>query len=128
MLFVPTFSPVVLEKGNWQTLYVGAGNILKYPSQTEDFTLNSFRGYFQLMAGDEPASDPLAPTLAIVSNMDDHHAATALPSLVPPESEGWGSERPSSVFYDLQGRRVANGQQPTAKGLYIVNGRKVVVK
>ena len=128
VLFVPTFSPVVLEKGNWQTLYVGAGNILKYPSQTKDFTLNSFRGYFQLMAGDEPASDTLAPTLAIVSNMDDHHAATALPSLVPPESEGWGSERPSSVFYDLQGRRIANGQQPTAKGLYIVNGRKVVVK
>ena len=31
-------------------------------------------------------------------------------------------------YYDLQGRRVAHGQQPTAKGLYIVNGKKVVVK
>ena len=31
-------------------------------------------------------------------------------------------------IYDLQGRRIANGQKPTAKGLYIVNGRKVVIK
>ena len=26
------------------------------------------------------------------------------------------------------GRRIANGQKPTAKGVYIVNGRKVVIK
>lgn len=31
-------------------------------------------------------------------------------------------------YYDLQGRRVAHGQQPVAKGLYVVNGKKVVVK
>ena len=34
----------------------------------------------------------------------------------------------SGEIYDLQGRRVANGQKPTAKGLYIVNGKKVVIK
>ena len=32
-------------------------------------------------------------------------------------SEGW---------YTLDGRRIANGQQPTAKGLYIVNGKKII--
>ena len=31
-------------------------------------------------------------------------------------------------WYDLQGRKVANGQKPKAKGLYIVNGKKVVIK
>jgi hypothetical protein len=31
---------------------------------------------------------------------------------------------PAAEFYDLQGRKVAQPQ----KGLYIVNGRKVVVK
>ena len=35
------------------------------------------------------------------------------------------SQQPS---YTLDGRRIANGQQPTAKGLYIVNGKKHVVK
>jgi len=31
-------------------------------------------------------------------------------------------------YYDLSGRRVANGQRPRAKGLYIRNGKKVVIK
>ena len=30
--------------------------------------------------------------------------------------------------YDLQGRRMANGQKPTAKGIYIHNGKKVVIR
>ena len=32
------------------------------------------------------------------------------------------------AWYDLQGRKIANGQKPTAKGLYIVNGKKVMIK
>ncbi|MBR4920001.1 MAG: hypothetical protein IKZ62_01625, partial [Prevotella sp.] len=31
-------------------------------------------------------------------------------------------------YYDLSGRRIANGQKPTAKGVYIVNGKKVIIK
>ena len=31
-------------------------------------------------------------------------------------------------YYDLSGRRVANGIEPRAKGLYIVDGKKVVIK
>ena len=31
-------------------------------------------------------------------------------------------------MYDLSGRRIANGQKPKAKGIYIVNGKKVAVK
>ena len=31
-------------------------------------------------------------------------------------------------WYTIDGRRIANGQKPTAKGLYIVNGKKVVIK
>ena len=34
----------------------------------------------------------------------------------------------AGAWYDLQGRRVANGQKPKAKGLYINNGHKVVIK
>jgi hypothetical protein len=32
------------------------------------------------------------------------------------------------TIYDLSGRKIAIGQQPTAKGLFIVNGKKVAVK
>ena len=31
-------------------------------------------------------------------------------------------------YYNLAGQRVANGQKPTAKGLYIINGKKVAIK
>lgn len=123
VLFVPTFSPVVLEKGNWLNLYVGADNMLKYPSPTKDFTLKSFRGYFQLMAGDEPASDPLAPSLDIVSNIDDKNETTGIAEM---GDRRWKME--DGQYYDLQGRRIANGQKPTGKGLYIVNGKKFVIK
>lgn len=34
----------------------------------------------------------------------------------------------AGAIYDLQGRKIANGQKPKAKGLYIVNGKKVVMK
>ena len=34
----------------------------------------------------------------------------------------------NSQYFNLAGQRVANGQKPTAKGLYIVNGKKVIVK
>ena len=37
-------------------------------------------------------------------------------------------ETTNDGVYDLQGRRIANGQKPIVKGLYIQNGRKVVVK
>ena len=34
----------------------------------------------------------------------------------------------SHTIYDLSGRKIANNQQPKAKGLYIVDGKKVAVK
>ena len=34
----------------------------------------------------------------------------------------------TSQYYDLQGRRISDGQRPSAKGIYIPNGRQVVIK
>ena len=31
------------------------------------------------------------------------------------------------VWFDLSGRRMANSQKPTAKGIYINKGKKVIV-
>ena len=44
------------------------------------------------------------------------------------ENERVKSEKYDDALYDLSGRRIANGQQPIAKGLYIVDGKKVAVK
>lgn len=129
VLFVPVFSPIVLEKGNWQNLYVGANNILRYPSPTKDFTLKTFRGYFQLMAGDESASDPLAPSLDIVSNIDDNNETTGIITMSDefalPHSAQQRRSKMSDVWYTLDGRKLDG--KPTKKGLYIHNGKKLVI-
>ena len=69
------------------------------------------KAYLQISGGAASAR----PFLAI-GNGDDN--TTGIDNLTPALSKGEG------IYYDLQGRRVA---QPT-KGLYIVNGRKVVIK
>jgi len=128
VLFVPTFSPTVLEKGNWQNLYVGANNMLKYPSSTKDVTLNSFRGYFQLMAGDEPASNPLARSINIVSNIDDNNETTGIVDNKHETITNNHSlfESVTKHWYTLDGRKLDG--KPTKKGLYIHNGNKLVIK
>ena len=128
VLFVPTFSPIVLEKGNWQNLYVGANNMLKYPSSTKDVTLNSFRGYFQLMAGDEPASNPLARSINIVSNIDDNNETTGIVDNKHETITNNHSlfESVAKHWYTLDGRKLDG--KPTKKGLYIHNGNKLVIK
>ena len=40
----------------------------------------------------------------------------------------WIMDNEAGAWYTLDGRKIANGQKPKAKGLYIVNGRKVVIK
>ena len=128
VLFVPTFSPVVLEKGNWQNLYVGANNMLKYPSSTNDFTLKSFRGYFQLMAGDEPAFAPLARSINIVSNIGDDNETTGIFDNKHETITNYHSlfESVEKHWYTLDGRKLDG--KPTKKGLYIHNGNKLVIK
>ena len=44
------------------------------------------------------------------------------------EHESHKSHELSGAWYTLDGRRIANGQKPTAKGLYIYKGKKVVIK
>ena len=42
--------------------------------------------------------------------------------------KAYSDNKPLGLFYDLSGRKIANGQRPMAKGLYIVNGKKVMIK
>lgn len=123
VLFVPIFSPVILEKGNWHNLYVGANNMLKYPSSANDFTLKSFRGYFQLMAGDEPATDPLARSVDIISNIDDDDTSGIKDVTTP--LDHW-RETSGDAWYTLDGRKLDG--KPVKKGIYIHHGNMFVIK
>ena len=69
-------------------------------------SIKGFRAYFDLPAG------AAAPSISF----DD--TTTGIKSLTPALSEG------EEAVYNLNGQKVQNAQ----KGLYIVNGRKVVIK
>jgi len=85
--------------------YVLSGTDLYRVNST--VSLKPFRAYFTI---------PGVSSARIAIGFDDE--TTGIKNLTPALSEGEGA------VYDLQGRRVA---QPT-KGLYIVNGKKVMVK
>ena len=80
-------------------------------------------GFYKWMGGSLGAGRAIVPASAITSaheflGFDFDGETTAINNLTPSLSKDEGE------FYDLQGRKVA---QPT-KGLYIVNGKKVIVK
>ena len=75
-------------------------------------TIGAFRVYFTGLTGSEARA-----------TFDDGEV-TGIKSLTPdPSPKGEGSE-----YYTLDGRKISIGHKPTAKGLYIVNGKKVIIK
>ena len=121
--FVGTLVKKTFTENLDYTRFVASGNELKKPISGS--TLKALRAYFILPASFDPNH---APKLSI----DGEGEATEAPKLSI-DGEGEATEIISldnervimdNVYYDLSGRRVMN---PT-KGLYIVNGRKVIIK
>ena len=123
--FAGFFSPVSLEANDKTVLYLGADNKLYWPSR--DKTVNACRAVFVLnglTAGDLPTPGK-ANARAFVLNFGDGEATgivdaeadSSLFTLHSSLKEGW---------YDMQGRRLSG--KPTARGIYINNGKKVVIK
>ena len=92
-------------------LYIDSSNSLAY-SKTPT-TLKSFRAHFRVKPGEGGS-----PVSSIETDLDG--VVTGIENLTPALSQGEG------VYYDLQGRRIANGQKPTAKGVYIHNGKRFI--
>jgi len=121
--FVGTYSPTVIyeEDGEKHNLYLGNSNTLYYPTRT-GFTVNACRAYFRLKNG-LTAGEPSAPqqvlARAFVLNFGDGEpsAISTLRADTAPAADG---------TYALDGRRLTG--KPTAKGLYIVNGKKIIIK
>ena len=121
--FVGTYSPMVIyENGSEKhNLYLGSSNKLYYPTR-EDFMVNACRAYFRLKNGltaGEPSAPQQALARAFVLNFGDGEpsAISTLRANTAPAADG---------TYTLDGRRLTG--KPTAKGLYIVNGKKIIIK
>ena len=118
--FVGCYSPVNIYTDKKTNLYLGADNTLYYPTAS-GFKVNACRGYFQLKQG-LTAGSQSAGARAFVLNFGDDSNATGIISVYDSGFTVNGSD----AWYSLDGCRL-NGK-PTAKGIYINNGRKVVIK
>ena len=112
--FVGCYSIESLTAQDRKVLYMGGDSKLYYPGS--DMKVNAFRGFFRLKdgltAGDLPNS-----AKAIVLNFGDE--TTSLN-----EELRMKSEESVGDWYSIDGRKL-NGK-PTAKGIYIHKGKKIV--
>ena len=118
--FVGTFSPVDIEGEDKSMYYMGTGSLLYYPNAA--MTIGSCRAYFRLKG--ITAGDPTGNASILNFNLKfgDENDATGIRSM---DNGQWTMD---NCWYDLQGRLIANGHKPTAKGVYIYNGKKQVIK
>ena len=97
-------------------LFFGANNTLYYPLSGAH--IGPQRAYFMLngvWAGESPQQ---APVRGFTTNLEED--ATGI------RNEKLETRNESQAWYDLQGRKL-NGR-PTTRGIYINNGKKVIVK
>lgn len=105
-----TFAPFALTANNQQQLYLKS-NLLWYP--TAAINVNSFRGYFEL-------ASPLSASkfeLVFEEGTTGFRPIDNISSAKSKENDQW---------YSVDGRRL--NAKPVTKGIYINNGRKVVMK
>lgn len=104
--FIPVFDVKTLDNGNENILFLGANNTLYYPSTTSG-AMKGFRAYFEVKGEAQGAK-----AMVMMDN-----SLTGVKTIL---NENLQNEQ----VYDLQGRMVTR----PAKGLYIVNGKKVIIK
>ena len=130
--FIGTYSPErIYEDGDEKhNLYLGSGNNLYYPTRT-GYSVNACRAYFQLKNG-LTAGNAQQQARAFVLNFGDETTSLSeelrvkSEEFLSPEGESVARNATAAGWYTLDGRKL-NGK-PTKKGLYIHNGKKVVIK
>lgn len=101
------------------------GKIVQVPKDKE-FGLKGFRCWFEVK-GSQSSNMASAPRLEIDGIIDD---ATAIDDLNSQPSLFTSRHKGISGVFNLDGQKVREGEstQNLPKGIYIVNGRKVVVR
>lgn len=117
--FIGNYSPENLNAGDNRVLYLCADNMLYYPEAA--MTINAFRAFFQLkgLKVDDPANGinnfalnfgDESTEIRDISNLSGANDHSTL----------------SGSWLTLNGSRLSS--KPTAKGIYIHNGNKIVIK
>ena len=133
--FSGTYSPVTLDAGDRQTLYLGANNTLYYPSA--QMTVGACRAFFRLsLTPDASPEEEGNKVRAFVLRFDDDPSAqgdssgenvpTGIEGIVDGKSVNSKSVNTTCDWFTLQGVRLP--APPATKGIYIKDGKKIVLK
>ncbi|MBR1466039.1 MAG: leucine-rich repeat protein [Bacteroidaceae bacterium] len=120
--FTGAFAPVRFENGNSSCLYMGNANTIRYFGTSS--SLSAFMAFFSLTDGNQTEDLPTGHEVkAFMINVEGESPATGILDI---SQEGRLNIIPNEGWYDLSGRRI-NGK-PSMPGIYINNGRKLVIK
>ena len=114
--FTGTYDTMSFDEDNRSLLFLGAGNTLYYPQTGAH--INACRAYFQLNG--ISASDLSARNVKMF--FGDESPTDGVGEVQGSQFKVQGED----TWYDLNGRRLSG--KPTQKGIYVNNGRKVVMK
>ena len=117
--FTGCYAPVPFPAGDTQKLFLSTGNLLYTPST--NLTLNAFRAYFELLGNLHVGGQNPTGSNAIIGfelNFDGGNSNSAIKTLTLGNRD--------RAWYTLDGTRLSG--KPTAKGVYINNSKKVVIK
>jgi len=113
--FKGTYTPFSFTNTQGYKLLIGDNNMLYYPESGA--YLGACRAYFMIVQGSSLVR-------SYVLNFGDDDSATGIIAIGDSQPSTLNS--PLSEWYTLDGRRLT--AKPTAKGIYIYEGRKVVIK
>ncbi|MBO5314593.1 MAG: hypothetical protein J6A70_04820, partial [Prevotella sp.] len=108
-----SYAPVYASAGDQSIMFMGTDKVIYYP--TEDATLNSFHSYFEI-----PSLKGIEETTVKNYSIDFDGAVVGIEEVTNDNilyPEGW---------YTITGIRLT--QMPIERGIYINNGRKVIIK
>ncbi len=113
--FEGSFLPISYEEADNSVLYLSDDNTLYYPN--DEFTIGAFRARFLLAEGTTAGNLSSLVNAFILNFGDGASSIIDIDHSLPVEQSAW---------YDMSGRKL--DAKPTQKGIYINNGRKVVVE
>lgn len=116
--FKGIYAPEMLIGGTTANLYVGTNDKVLMP--TDDHQVDAFSGYFLVDLGNGLGKPGENRVKRIKLNIADEETVVKVISITVPEGLKDG------VWYDLQGRKYT--AKPTQHGIYIRDGKKILIK